>query len=72
MPETKTTSSPTHGGARPGAGRRPLTPNAAGVPINVILTQWHLDQLDAMPGSNRSAKIREMIERYVIDDEADE
>lgn len=70
MPETKTTSYPTHGGARPGAGRPPLTPAAPGVAINVILTQWHLDRLDDIPGSNRSAKIRELIERYIDGDDA--
>lgn len=68
MTEPKPTYT-THGGARSGAGRPTLDDTNATVRVAIVFTQWHLDQLDAMPGSNRSAKIRELIERYIDGDD---
>jgi len=68
MTEPKPTYT-THGGARPGAGRPTLDDTNATVRVAIVFTQWHLDQLDAMPGSNRSAKIRDLIERYIDGDD---
>lgn len=69
MTEPKPTYT-THGGARPGAGRRTLNNKSATVRVAIVFTQWHLDQLDNVPGENRSAKVRWLIERYIDEDEA--
>ncbi|MDE2103959.1 MAG: ribbon-helix-helix protein, CopG family [Patescibacteria group bacterium] len=57
-----------HGGARPGAGRKPsnpegrTTPVAAAVPIALVAK---LDELAAQRGWNRSEAVTEAIRRLV-------
>lgn len=53
-----------HGGARPGAGR----PRLAAEPsqrVTIVLTTWHLNQLENVPGDSTAARVRWLIEQYV-------
>lgn len=51
-----------HGGQRPGAGRRPLDDDEPTKHLAVTITTAHLRILDAIPGANRSAKLRLLLE----------
>lgn len=58
----------THGGRRPGAGRKPAAPEGATVLVTVSVPGGLMENLDAMAGQkgwNRSEAVSEAIRRLV-------
>lgn len=60
MASKKTPKPPQHGGARPGAGRKPLAEGQETQIVSVRLTSAQREKLDALGGA---AWIRERIDR---------